>query len=120
MTLSGRGIRPVLARRNTAHGSGLGVYRWVVERSLSWMHQARRLRVRYEKRDDMHEAFMAARCAMICWSLLHDGFVRGSNNLRHTRDIYHAAGGPEGNSRSLHIAASNCRSPLSRMISSIE
>jgi transposase len=74
MTLSGRGIRPVLARRNTAHGSGLGVYRWVVERTLSWMHQARRLRVRYEKRDDMHEALMSARCAIICWSLLHEGF----------------------------------------------
>lgn len=29
-----RRIRPVIARRGTAHGSGLGVYRWVVERTL--------------------------------------------------------------------------------------
>jgi transposase len=48
MTLSGRGIRTAIARRNIPHGSGLGVLRWVVERTLSWLHQARRLRVRYE------------------------------------------------------------------------
>src|SRR5262245_51989224 len=29
--LRDRGIRPKLARRNTEHGSGLGIYRWVVE-----------------------------------------------------------------------------------------
>ena len=32
-----RGIEPVLAKRNTAHGSGLGVYRWVIERTISWL-----------------------------------------------------------------------------------
>ena len=30
-----RGIRPVIARRKTAHCSGLGSDRWVVERTLS-------------------------------------------------------------------------------------
>jgi transposase len=34
-----RGIRPIIAKRNTAHGSGLGSERWVVERTLSWLHQ---------------------------------------------------------------------------------
>jgi len=52
------GIEPVLAERNTEHGSGLGVHRWVVERSLSWLHQFRRLRVRHERRSDIHEAYM--------------------------------------------------------------
>jgi IS5 family transposase len=28
-----RGIKPVLAKRRTEHGSGLGKYRWVVERT---------------------------------------------------------------------------------------
>ena len=74
MSLSAKGIRPTLARRRTAHGSGLGVFRWVVERALSWLHQARRLRVRYEKRADLHEAFVTLRCGMICWSLLHSAF----------------------------------------------
>ncbi len=74
MRLSGRGIRPTLARRRTNHGSGLGIFRWVVERTISWLHQARRLRVRYEKRADLHEAFVKLRCGMICWSLLHSAF----------------------------------------------
>jgi transposase len=63
-------IRPVLARRFTPHGSGLGVYRWVVERTLSWLHQFRRLRIRYERRPESHDAFMTLACALICWRFL--------------------------------------------------
>ncbi len=61
-----RGIQPVLAKRNTEHGSGLGVFRWVVERTNSWLHQFRRLRVRFEKRPDIHEAFLTLGCILIC------------------------------------------------------
>jgi transposase len=68
------GIEPVLARRGVGHGSGLGVFRWVVERTLSWLHQFRRLRVRYERRADMHEAFMTLGCVIICWRTLQNGF----------------------------------------------
>ncbi len=63
-------IEPVLAKRNTSHGSGLGVYRWVVERTLAWLHQFRRLRIRYERRADTHEAFLTLGCALICWRFL--------------------------------------------------
>ncbi len=62
-----RGILPVLAQRRTEHGSGLGVSRWVVERTLSWLHQFRRLRIRYERRPDIHEAFLTLGCVLICW-----------------------------------------------------
>lgn len=65
-----RGIEPVIAKRRTANGSGLGKHRWVVERTISWLHQSRRLRIRYEKRADIHEAFMIISCALICWSAL--------------------------------------------------
>ena len=65
-----KGIHPVLAKRRTENGSGLGVYRWVVERSLSWLHQNRRLRMRYEKRDDIHNAFLTIGCIKICWNHL--------------------------------------------------
>ena len=65
-----RRIEPVLARRNTEHGSGLGVTRWVVERTLAWLHQFRRLRTRYDRRDDVHEAFLSLGCAMICFNYL--------------------------------------------------
>ena len=52
------GVRPVIARRGIPHGSGLGVYRWVVERTIAWYHGFRRLRIRWERRDDIHEAFL--------------------------------------------------------------
>ena len=61
-----RGIVPVMAQRGAAHGSGLGVTRWVVERTISWLHQYRRLRVRYERRSDIHEAFLTLGCILIC------------------------------------------------------
>ncbi|GLX19863.1 hypothetical protein Slala02_31800 [Streptomyces lavendulae subsp. lavendulae] len=38
-----RRIIPVIARRGTAHGSGLGAYRWVVERTFAWLHGFKRL-----------------------------------------------------------------------------
>jgi transposase len=63
-----RGIRPVLARRNTPHGSGLGKTRWVVERTLAWFHRYRRLRTRYDRRADIHEAFLKLACCLICFN----------------------------------------------------
>lgn len=65
-----RHIVPLLAMRNTDHGSGLGRWRWVVERTFAWLFQFRRLRVRYERRADIHEAFLSLGCALICWHLL--------------------------------------------------
>jgi transposase len=57
-------------QRNTEHGSRLGRWRWVVERTFAWLNQFRRLRVRYEKRGDIHEAFLYLGCALICWNVL--------------------------------------------------
>jgi transposase len=68
--LRARRIVPWLAKRNTEHGSGLGRWRWVVERTFAWLNQFRRLRVRYEKRADIHEAFLALGCILICWRFL--------------------------------------------------
>ena len=72
--LRARGIRPLIARRRTAHGSGLGRLCWPVERSLSWLHQFRRLLVRFERRADMHEAFLALGCCLICFRKLLGSF----------------------------------------------
>jgi transposase len=68
--LRARHIVPWLAKRNTEHGSGLGRWRWVVERTFAWLNQFRRLRVRYEKRSDIHEAFLTLACILICWRFL--------------------------------------------------
>jgi transposase len=64
-------IQPILAKRGTEHGSGLGRTRWVVERTLSWLHQHRRLRIRFERRADIHQAFLSIGCALICWNYLN-------------------------------------------------
>ena len=66
--LRDRGIQPLIPKRNTDHGSGLGKYRWVVEAAFAWLYQQRRLRVRYEKRDDIHQAFLNIGCLLICWN----------------------------------------------------
>ena len=63
-----RGIKPFVAKRNTDHGSGLGKYRCVVEGVFAWLFNFRRLRVRYEKRDDIHSAFLTIGCLLICWN----------------------------------------------------
>ncbi len=65
--LRARGIKPLIAKRNTEHGSGLGRYRYVVEAAFDWLFNQRRLRVRYEKRDDIHQAFLIIGCFLICW-----------------------------------------------------
>jgi transposase len=67
-------IRPLIAERRTEHGSGLGKQRWVVERTLSWLHQHRRLRIRYERRADIHEAFVSIACSLICLRALRGTF----------------------------------------------
>ncbi len=40
------------------------------ERRFAWLNQFRRLRVRYDKRADIHEAFLSLGCAWICWQSL--------------------------------------------------
>jgi transposase len=41
-----------------------------VERTFAWLNQFGRLRVRYDKRPDIHEAFVSLGCALICWHAL--------------------------------------------------
>lgn len=65
-----RGVKPVIARRATEHGSGLGRQRWVVERTFAWLHNLRRLRTRYERDPDLHLAFMLIGCAVVCQRML--------------------------------------------------
>ncbi|MFD6693674.1 IS5 family transposase [Micromonospora sp. L5] len=63
----GKGIRPRIARRGQPHGSGLGAFRWVVERTVAWYHGMKRLRIRWERRDDIHEAFLGLATCIITY-----------------------------------------------------
>jgi hypothetical protein len=62
-----RKTKPLIAKRYTKHGSGLGKFRYVVEAAFDWLFNQRRLRVRNEKRDDIHQAFLILGCFLICW-----------------------------------------------------
>jgi len=66
----GRGIEPKLAKRYTEHGSGLGKYRWVVERFFAWLHGFRKLRLVTEKTQEMQFAFLDLALALICLRFL--------------------------------------------------
>jgi transposase len=62
-----RGMKHRIARRGVESKERLGVHRWVVERTFAWLHRFRRLAVRYERRSDIHQAFLSLGCILICW-----------------------------------------------------
>ena len=72
--LRAHGITPRIARRGTAHASGLGRHRWVVEGGFAWLHAFRRLCTRYERRADIHLGLLRLACAVICYRLLLPAF----------------------------------------------
>lgn len=65
-----RRVKVRVAWPNDPHGSGLGRKRWVVERTIAWLHRFRRLRVRYERRADIHQALLTIGCCLICFKQL--------------------------------------------------
>ena len=69
-----RGIIPLLAKRRTKHGSGLGKFRWFIERTLSWFKQFRRLRVRYDRIPGIYYSFLKLAAALICFRIANSGF----------------------------------------------
>ena len=66
LALRQRGIKVRIARKGVESSARLGRHRWVVERTLSWLGKYRRLTIRYERRADIHEAFLHLGCALIC------------------------------------------------------
>ena len=65
-----RNITQRIARRGIDSSEKLGRHRWVVERTLAWLAKYRRLTIRYERRDDIHEAFLHLGCSLICLNYL--------------------------------------------------
>ena len=54
-----RGVKPIIARRQSEHGSGLGRHRWVVERTFAWFGRNRRLAKDFEATISSSEAWIA-------------------------------------------------------------
>ncbi len=64
------GVEPKIAKRGTAHGSGLGKVRWVVERTISWLKGLRRMRVRYDRLGVIQDAWTSLAASVICFHIL--------------------------------------------------
>lgn len=61
-----RGIKTRIARRGIDSNERLGCHRWVVERTQGWLAGFGKLRIRFERRLDIHLALLTLACAVIC------------------------------------------------------
>jgi len=66
------GIEPLIPRRGDDQ-CGLGKVRWFIERTLSWFHQFRRLRTRWERNPEVHLVFLSLAASIICYRLWING-----------------------------------------------
>ncbi|WP_425274813.1 transposase [Streptomyces viridosporus] len=48
--------------------------KWIVERTFAWLHQFKRLRIRYEIRADLHFGLLQLACSIICLRRLRTSF----------------------------------------------
>ncbi|WP_225414132.1 IS5 family transposase [Stigmatella hybrida] len=69
-----RGITPRIARPGIESKQRLGQHWWVVERTNAWLHRRRRLRVRDERRDDVHFGLLVLGCCLILFRSLNPDF----------------------------------------------
>ncbi len=76
-TLRERGIKRRIARKGVESSKKLSRHRrWVVEWTLAWLAKFRRLTIRYERRDDIHEAFVLLGCSLTASTVSREGFER--------------------------------------------
>lgn len=61
-----RGIRHRIARQGIESSQRLGRHRWVVERTVSWLADCRRLHRRYERKAEHILAFVGIAAVLIC------------------------------------------------------
>jgi len=66
------GIEPHIRKRKSPHGSHLGKIRWVVERTISWMKGLRRMRIRYDRKETIIDAWTTLASSVICFNMLQD------------------------------------------------
>ena len=72
--LRARRIKSRIARPGIESSERLGRHRWVIERTIAWINQMRRLIIRYERRDDIYDAFHQLGCTLICFNFLKQTF----------------------------------------------
>lgn len=65
-----RGIQVRIARKGIETSEKLGRYRWVIERTISWLTGYRRLTIRYERNANHFLAFLTLAAAITCFKKL--------------------------------------------------
>ncbi|NUY06094.1 IS5 family transposase [Paraburkholderia youngii] len=70
--LGKRGIKARIARRGVESKEKLGRHRWVVERTHAWFAGFGKLRIRFERRLDIHVALLSLAAAVICSRFVDD------------------------------------------------
>ncbi|AOD15232.1 tis1421-transposase b [Xanthomonas fragariae] len=68
--LKQRGIIARIARKGIERNDRLGRHRWVVERTHAWFASMGKLRIRFERRIDIHLALLSLASSIICLRLL--------------------------------------------------
>jgi transposase len=64
-------VPPPRGRRGGVDSSEkLGRHRWVIERAIAWIRRLGRLTVRYERRADIHHAFLVLAGALVAFQQL--------------------------------------------------
>jgi len=63
--LMATGITPHIPKRKEPDHEHLGRARWVIERTISWLKQFRRLRIRWDRTAIVTEAFINIACSII-------------------------------------------------------
>lgn len=66
-SLRAQGIKPCIDRRGTDHGSSLGRIRRVVECTISWLKELRRLRIRHDRSDVVQDAWKRLAASVLCY-----------------------------------------------------
>jgi hypothetical protein len=66
-SLRSQGFKLVIVRRGTDHGSSLRRIRGVVERTVSWFKGLRRFRIRYERTEDVQDAWSRLAALFLCY-----------------------------------------------------
>ncbi|MFD7860307.1 IS5 family transposase [Streptomyces microflavus] len=68
--LDERRILPVILRKGPPNIKGIGKLRYVVEQTFALLHHFKRLAVRWERRTELHDAFISLACSLICYRRL--------------------------------------------------
>ncbi len=105
-----RRIMPVISREGAPNTKGLGKLRYVVEQTFALLHQFKRMAVRWERRLELHDAFVSLGCSLICLGITNDRFVGNRQRGRPWEPpAAHRTEEPHGHDRSAVTCAASTR-----------